>query len=341
MKKNSRFVISLISLFSLLSCAKNKENVSILIYDINDSFINCLWQKITNRLSNEGYDVKSYDCQRSQNQQNKYLLEAIEKNKASLLLVNLVDRLTASVTIEKAIQKETPLIFFNREPLSKDLESGIKEFKNIYYVGTNPRFEGEKQAEMLYSAAIKEGKLLEEYDKNKNGVLDIVLLKGEIGNQDTEGRSEAFINKLKSLSLPFVVLESTYANWQKDKGKLAMEEMYKKHGQNIEALISNNDDMALGAIDYLLEQGIFKEEEEKGAFPVFAVDGLSSSLSYIKKGFLTGTVKNNDIFQSEAICSLANYLLKNQEIPPQFPYKINSNHTIYIEGNIINKENLE
>ncbi|HBM70247.1 MAG TPA: hypothetical protein DEF61_03055 [Firmicutes bacterium] len=339
MKKN-KWLAFIFFLLSLTSCSSKKENVSIFIYDNEDTFINSLCSRINERFQNGGYEVNQYDSFRSQTLQNKNLLDALEKKKTDLLLVNLVDRLSSSVCMEKATQTNTPLIFFNREPLSSDMAKVLENNENVYFVGANPEGEGRKQAELLLSLFTENGVLRKEYDKNNNGKIDIVLLKGEIGNQDSEKRSEALISTLTKSGTPFSIIDSSYCDWQKEKAKIAMEEIAKKHLSDIEIIVSNNDDMALGAIDYCLENNIFEKGKEKQAFPMISVDGTKTALQYIKDGLLYATVKNDEVKQSKAIYEIGLGLLKNKKIDSSFPYQIQNNHSIYIDGEVITKENV-
>ncbi len=339
MKKTKRFFLTLSSLLALVSCASKKESVSIFIYDNDDTFIHSLCLKINERFQKGGYQIDQYDSYRSQIEQNKNLLQAIEEKKTNLLLVNLVDRLSASVCIEKAMQANTPLIFFNREPLSSDMHKALETKQDVYFVGANPIEEGKKQAEFLLSLFVKDGAIKEEYDKNKNGKIDIVLFKGEIGNQDTEKRSESFISTLKESDIPFQFVDSVYCDWQKDKAESAMAEIAKKHLSDIEAIVSNNDDMAIGAIDYCLKNDIFFKGKESQQFPVISVDGTKDALQYIIDGLLTSTVKNDEEKQSKAIYEIGTSLLINGTVS-SLDYSFLDNHSLYINGEVISKENV-
>ena len=321
MKKTKRFFLTLSSLLALVSCASKKESVSIFIYDNDDTFIHSLCLKINERFQKGGYQIDQYDSYRSQIEQNKNLLQAIEEKKTNLLLVNLVDRLSASVCIEKAMQANTPLIFFNREPLSSDMHKALETKQDVYFVGANPIEEGKKQAEFLLSLFVNDGAIKEEYDKNKND------------------RSESFISTLKESDIPFQFVDSVYCDWQKDKAESAMAEIAKKHLSDIEAIVSNNDDMAIGAIDYCLKNDIFFKGKESQQFPVISVDGTKDALQYIIDGLLTATVKNDEEKQSKAIYEIGTSLLINGTVS-SLDYSFLDNHSLYINGEVISKGNV-
>ncbi len=50
-----------------------------------------------------------------------------------ILCVNIVDRTAAAVLVDKAEQADVPLIFFNRQPVSEDIDYR----RGVYYVGAD------------------------------------------------------------------------------------------------------------------------------------------------------------------------------------------------------------
>ena len=67
-----------------------------------------------------------------------------------------------------------------------------------------------------------------------------------------------------------------------------MSQWHREFGSQIEAVFANNDDMALGAIDVLLEAGVAPEE-----MPVIVgVDATAPALEAMAAGTLSGTVQN-------------------------------------------------
>jgi len=113
------------------------------------------------------------------------------------------------------------------------------------------------------------------------------------------------------------------------------------HGDSIELVFSNNDDMALGAIDYLVDNGVFIKDEpiHDQPFVIVGVDGTAVGLEAIEKGLLYGTVNNDSVKQSEAILTLADYILNGKSFD-DFPYELTNNHYIYIGGDIITQADL-
>lgn len=339
-KINKVFTILLSSL-SISSCEKTNFDISLYIYNSSDTFINSLQKELEKSMTEKKYSFKTYDAELSQIHQTEEINNTIEKNSSKLLLVNLVDRLSSSAIIEKACLKNMPIIFFNREPLTSDMIKGRDVNEKLFYVGTDPTIEGTAQTKMLENLFGDPKNLSKEYDKNGDGKIQAVFLKGEIGHQDTERRSKAVINQFNEDGYQIEVLKSSYCNWSRSTAYENFQDIAKDYIDDIEVVISNNDDMAIGAIEYLLEQKIFDIENDKQPFPIVGVDGTEIGLSYVKNGLLYGTVKNNETQQAEAIMTLTKWIFENKKIDSSFPFETSDGFSFYVEGKGITKDDFK
>ena len=100
----------------------------------------------------------------------------------------------------------------------------------------------------------------ERVDRNGDGVLQYVMLEGEPSHQDALLRTEYSIKTLTNAGVLVEKLASDTANWNQGQAAAKMSQWHQEFGSQIEAVFANNDDMALGAIDVLLEAGVAPEE---------------------------------------------------------------------------------
>jgi methyl-galactoside transport system substrate-binding protein len=259
-------------------------------------------------------------------------------NGYDLFVINAVDRLACSAIVEKCAQKNLPVIFFNREPQADALTGS-----DVYYVGAAADSLGQKQADMV--AELFPGDFAaSKYDRNGDGAVQTVILKGEQGHQDAEKRTDNCVARLRELGYAVEVLAIEAADWNRRDGYEAMRRIQAEYGENIELVFSNNDDMALGAIDYLLEEGVFTAGYAGKAFDqpfiIVGVDGTAVGLEAIGQGLLYGTVNNDSEKQSDAIFLLAERIIQGKDLSG-FPYPVTNGHYIYIDGDIITQANLE
>ncbi len=76
-----------------------------------------------------------------------------------------------------------------------------------------------------------------------------VLLEGEPRHQDAAIRTEACIKRVEEEGVELERLAVANANWRRGQGKEKMAGWLNEFGGGIEAVISNNDAMAIGALD--------------------------------------------------------------------------------------------
>ena len=100
---------------------------------------------------------------------------------------------------------------------------------------------------------------------------------------------------------------------------------------DIEVIISNNDGMALGALEATKAHG--------KKLPIFGVDALPEALQLIKKGELAGTVLNDGVNQGKAVVQLSNNLAQGKAANEGTNWKV-ENRVVRIPYVGVDKDNL-
>lgn len=301
--------------FVLLGCEVKKLEIPLLIYDMQDAYMYDFEQRIQDA-TNGTFELVTVDGQNSQIIQNEDIDKWINE-KVPLLIVNPVDRLSVYSIIEKAKQSGTKIIFFNREPLAQDMAL----YDSVYYVGADAAESARIQAQIIMEL-FGNNTQLNEFDKNGDGIIQAVILKGEQGHQDAEARTKVVVETLAEAGYNVEVLDISIANFDRQTAKTAMDGLITTHGKNIEVVISNNDAMALGAIESLTDKGYFMDTNKDGKIdrasevwiPVVGIDGLDIAMEQIESGFLYGTVFNDSQNMAEAIVELANLLINGDDV---------------------------
>ena len=269
---------------SLRQTEPDTIRIGVTVYDEQDTFIASLIQSLQQdaQQAEVRYGIKINvsvaDGKGNQTTQMEQVDRFIKQG-CDVLCVNIVDRTAAAVLIDKAKEAEIPLLFFNREPVEEDL----RRWDEVVYVGAKAEQSGVLQGRMLVEAWQDD---TERWDKNGDGVLQYVLLEGEPGHQDALLRTEYAAKSMTAEGLSAQKLAGDTANWNRGQAASKMRLWLDQYGDAIEAVISNNDDMALGAIDAFLE----KEMEVP---LVVGVDATKQALDAIEQGALYGTVHND------------------------------------------------
>ena len=275
---------------------QNEIYVGIACYDQGDIFISNLIQCFKNELNSQkgdSYDVMVTvrDAVGSQRTQNDQVKEMIDEG-CNILCINLVDRTDPSEIIDSAKEKNIPIIFFNREPVAEDM----MQWDKLYYVGAKARQSGQMQGEIAADLILKDKSI----DKNHDGKIQYVVLEGEMGHQDAIVRTDSSVETILAKGIKMEKLSYEIANWKRAQAQNRMEQLIRQYGNTIELVLSNNDDMALGALDSYRLMGYTKDDMPM----MLGVDGMQEALEAVKDGRLTGTVYNDKEGQAQIMAAI-------------------------------------
>ncbi|OXM85083.1 galactose ABC transporter substrate-binding protein [Paenibacillus rigui] len=308
--------------------AAKKPVIGVAIYKFDDTFMTGVRNAISSNAEGKA-QTDIVDSQNSQPTQNDKVDLFITK-KVNALAINPVDRTGAGVIIDKAKAANTPVVFFNREPMEADM----KKWDKVYYVGAKAEQSGTMEGQLV----VDYFKAHPEADKNKDGTLQYVMLKGEPGHQDAELRTKFSIKAVEDAGIKVEKLAEDTAMWDRVKGQEKMAAFLASHGDKIEAVFANNDDMALGAIEALKAKGYFKDNKY---MPVVGVDATAPAVKAMEEGTMLGTVLNDAKNQGKATFNLANVLAQGQTpSKDNIGYDITDGKYVWVPYKKITKENL-
>ena len=217
------------------------------------------------------------------------------------------DRESTETMAQKCDADGVPAVFFNMEPMESTMES----YDNIWYVGAEAAQSGEMCAQVLINYWNENTEIA---DKNGDGVLQLVILQGEIGQQDVQLRTQAYEDTLKAQGIDYEILAMDTANWDQAQALDKMNAWITAYGiDGIEGVLCNNDSMAMGAVQACINNGYNSGDPEKFV-PIVGIDANIDALEAMKAGSLLGTVLNDRQNQSIAIINVIKAVNAGQEI---------------------------
>ena len=287
---------------------KNAIRIGVSLYRADDTFIGNIRSEMEKRA--KAYEQETgirvtldiQDAKGNQYTQNKQVERFISLG-CDALCVNPVDRTTSSGIIDPAMAADIPVVFFNRQPVEEDLDRWDK----LYYVGADAKESAVLEAEIVADQYEKDPVSL---DKNGDGVISYVLLEGENNHQDSLIRTEWSVQTLKDRGVPIEKITGGIANWERSQASALMEQWLSAYPDTIELVISNNDDMALGAIDALERAGGRK-------ISVVGIDGTTQGQDAVRNGKMLGTVSSDKTGYANAIFTIAAATGLSEPIPPE------------------------
>lgn len=285
--------------------------IGVTIYKYDDNFMSLMRKALEAEAGSlKTAELLMNDSQNNQSEQNNQVDVLIAKG-VKALAINLVDPAAAGTIIDKAKAANIPVVFFNKDPG----EAALKVYDKAFYVGADPKQSGKIQGKLI-------AKLWKEnpgWDLNKDGVLDFVLLKGEPGHPDAEARTKYSIDKLNASDVKTKQLQLDTGMWDAAKAKDIMQAWLSgPTGKQIEVVITNNDAMAMGAIEAMKAQG--------NVLPTFGVDALPEALQLIKADSLKGTVLNDGEGQAKAVYALSVDLANGKDPKQNAAIKLDGNN---------------
>lgn len=181
----------------------------------------------------------------------------------------------AGVTISKTVDKAgIPMVFANNQPSNVD-DLPAKQL----FVGSDQIEAGTLQATAVCKALGGEG--------------NVVILMGELGTLVARGRTEAVHNVFKTDECKGIkIVEEQSAAWQRTNA-LDMVTNWLTAGTQFDAVIANNDEMALGAIQALKASGSSRNVVVAG------IDATQDALVAMKAGDMAVTVQQDPAVQGK------------------------------------------
>ena len=203
---------------------------------------------------------------------------------AQLMDANL-DPTTQISQIETAISQGAVAIFV--EPCSADgLTTGLQEAKDAG-IPVFTIHNGVSSTDLITSAIrvdVKQGGALkmEQVIKDIGGSGDIAIMTGTLG-QDTTNQICAGYDEVLAENPDVNVVFEGAGNWgAADAAPLA--ENWLASGKNIDAIVCNNDGMALGVLPVLKDAG------KVGEIKLYGLDATSEGLKAVKAGEMAATI---------------------------------------------------
>ena len=210
--------------------------------------------------------------------------------KVDAIIVNVVDTDATPKMTKLATQAGIPLVYVNRMPADKTLP------EKVAYVGSNEVDSGTLQ--------------MKEVCKLMGGKGNILVMMGDLANQAARQRTQDVEDVIKTPECSGIkILDKRTAKWQRTEGNDLMTNWISS-GMKFEAVVSNNDEMALGAIQAL------KASKMLDKTIVAGIDATQDALASMKAGELKVTVFQNAAGQGQGAVDTAMKIIKGEKVPP-------------------------
>jgi len=305
-------IFLLVAMLALTGCSKDSSTggsndgeitIGYAINNMNDTFQTYIVDAAKAKAEEYGYKIEIQDSQEDVVRQQDQVKTMIN-NGVDALIVVPVDTSAMEPITNAALEAGIPLVYVNRNPFGDgEVPDGV------YYVGSQEIIAGQLQAEYLVELMGEEG--------------GVAILMGILSNEGavkrTEG-NESVLSKYPGIE----ILAKESGNWQKDQGMSITENWITAYGDKLKAILSNNDEMAIGALNALEAAG-------RNDVIVMGVDAIPDAVQLVAEGKLAATVLQDANGQGEGAVNVVHKVLQGEK-----PEKVT-----WIEFKLVTKENVE
>lgn len=304
-------VFLLVAMLAITGCSQDSSTgsddgeitIGYAINNMNDTFQTYIVDAAKAKAEEYGYKIEIQDSQEDVVRQQDQVKAMIEQGVDALIVVP-VDTSAMEPITNAAVEAGIPLVYVNRNPFG---EGEVPD--GVYYVGSQEIIAGELQAEYLVEIMGEEG--------------GVAILMGILSNEGAVKRTEGNENILSKYP-GIEILAKESGNWQKDQGMNITENWITAYGDKLKAILSNNDEMAIGAINALEAAG-------RDDVIVMGVDAIPDAVQLVSEGKLAATVLQDANGQGEGAVNVVHKVLQGET-----PEKVT-----WIEFKLVTKDNVE
>lgn len=246
-----------------------------------DQFQTSMEKAIQAKAEAEGIEINILDAAGDVSAQISHV-QTWEADGYDAVIVGLCNNDSASDVLAAA--GDMKVVFVNRQPSLDVLQDG-----KVVYVGTDETLYGTEQGNYLANIFKAEGKT----DVN------IAMFMGELGLDNVTKRTQSAKDALAANGINATYVENT-ALWDRMKAMDLFSQMMNT-GDVYDAVICNNDEMALGVIEAMQTNG-----DKKVFCPVVGIDATDVGCAAVKEGTMACSVFQDPVAQGEGtiICAL-------------------------------------
>jgi len=158
---------------------------------------------------------------------------------------------------------------------------------------------------------------------------NIVILQGPLGSSPELDRTAGIESGLANYP-DIKVLAKDTANWKRDEAVNKVKNWISSFGEDLNGIVSENDDMALGAIQATKEAGI--------TLPIVGIDGIQDGLAAVKAGDMIGSSLQHGRVELAAGLAVAQKIICGDAVEAKYTYTmpaITPENVAQYEANVV------
>lgn len=298
MNIQTRVVSLALALLLSSGVAQAQMRIGVSMSQFDDTWLTYLRESMDQKAKSmpEGVQLQFEDA-RSDVVKQLSQVESFVSQKVDAIVVNPVDTAATRKITEAAVKAGIPLVYVNRRPDDLALPKGVVT---------------------VASDDLEAGRMQMQYLADKmGGKGSVVILLGDLANNSTANRTKGVKEVLAKYPGIRIDQEQTGV-WLRDRGMTLVND-WLTQGREFNAVVANNDEMAIGAAMALNQAGV-----ERGSVLIAGVDGTPDGLRAVQRGELAVSVFQDAKGQAEGSVETAVKMIKQQPVEAAvwIPYRL-------------------
>lgn len=265
-----------------------KQRFGITLYSLQNEYTVRFANAAADYAEEKGIELQIYDGNYDAEIQITQVKRMIKDGVEGLIL-NPQDAVKCSECVDVAVEAGIPIIAVNTRVENDGITS---------YVGSDDVKAGEM--------------ILEKTAEELDGVGNVVLLEGPVGQSAQVDRLEGIKNILRKYPKLHVIGDKT-ANWSKLEAQTIMDNWLDVFDR-IDAVVAENDDMALGAVQSIKDAGLTPGKD----IQVVSIDGSEEAQAAVKEGTILMTVYQDAEEQARVAIDTLLLALKGEDVSSEY-----------------------
>ncbi len=283
-----------VAVAALMAGTAHAEKVGVSMALFDDNFLTVLRNGIQSHADANKIEVQIEDAQNDVAKQ----LDQIKNFAASgvdAIIVNPVDTSATQAMTDAAAAANIPLVYVNRQPVNLDTLPEKQAF-----VASNEVDSGTLETKEIC-------RLLKEAGKTE---ANAYIIMGELSNQAAVQRTQDIHDVIdgSECGVKINIIDKQTSNWKRDEAQNLMTNWLSTN-KPFDAVIANNDESAIGAIQAMKAAGI-----DMKSVIVGGVDATQDALAAMQAGDLDVTVFQNAAAQGSGSLDAAVKLAKGEAV---------------------------
>jgi len=271
-----------------LSAAAHAATIGVSMAQFDDNFLTAVRASMQTRAQQLHASIQFEDAQSDIGRQLSQIENFIAQ-RVDAIIVNPVDTDATPRVTRMVVRAGIPLVYVNRMPADRQLPPRVS------FVGSDERQSGTLQ--------------MTEVCRLLGGKGDVVILMGELTNQSARQRTQDVYDVIATAPCRGIhVLDKQSANWKRTEAADLMTN-WLSAGLRPQAVIANDDEMAIGAIQSLRQARLLTKTVVAG------IDATADGLAEMKAGRLKVTVFQNAPAQGSGSVDAALKLVRGEGMP--------------------------